>query len=141
MLETMGQAKQWMQMLPGSGKTLTQALTGHHGWGLSLQTKESSVASTVDKLQHSEKVWGSRTLLASFSLPGHQCDGSHPFTLQGQCLMFHLYRAVSILGAEADLDCKIVPPAPLLDCKYPHMASQVEKIFALSIRFRPKVLA
>lgn len=41
MLETMGQAKHWMQMLPGSGKTLTQALTGQQGWGLSLQTEES----------------------------------------------------------------------------------------------------
>lgn len=45
MLETMGQAKHWMQMLPGSGKILTQAPTGQHGWGLSLQTKESGVAS------------------------------------------------------------------------------------------------
>lgn len=129
----MGQAKYWMQMLPGSGKTLTQALTGQHGWGLSLQTKESSVASTVDKLQHSEKIWGSSILLAPFSVPGHNCDGSHAFTLQGQHVMCHLYRAVSILGAEADVDCQIVPAAPLLDCKYPHMASQGEKTFALSI--------
>lgn len=45
MLETMGQAKHWMQMLSGSGKILTQAPTGQHGWGLSLQTKESGVAS------------------------------------------------------------------------------------------------
>lgn len=48
---------------------------------------------------------------------------------------------MSTLGAEADLDCEIVPAAPLLDCKYSYMASQVEKIFAVSIRFRPKVLA
>lgn len=45
MLETVGQAKHWMQMLPGSGKTLTQALTGQHDWGLSLQIEDSSVAS------------------------------------------------------------------------------------------------
>lgn len=55
--------------------------------------------------------------------------------------MCHLYReAVSTLGAEADPDCKNVPAAPLLDCKYSHTASQVEKIFAVGIRFRPKVL-
>lgn len=141
MLETMGQAKHWMQMLPGSGKTLTQALTGQHGRGLSLQTEEGSVASTVDKFQHSAKIWGSSILLAPFSLPGHNCDGSHPFTLQWQRLMCHLCRAVSTLGGEADLYRKTVLAAPLLDCKYPHMASQVENIFAASIRFRSKVLA
>lgn len=49
--------------------------------------------STVDKLQHSEKIWGPSIFLALFSLPGHNCDGSHPFTLQGQCLICDLYRA------------------------------------------------
>lgn len=98
---------------------------------------------TVDELQHIEKIWGSSILLAPFSLRGHNCDGSHPFSLQGQRLMCHplLSQAVSTLGAEADPDCKIVPAAPLLDCKYPHTASQVEKIFAVGIQFRPKVLA
>lgn len=47
MLETMGQAKHWMRMLPGSGKTPTQALTEQGGLGSSLQTEDSSVASLV----------------------------------------------------------------------------------------------
>lgn len=45
MLETMGQAKRGMRMLPGSGKTPAQALTEQGGSGLSLQTEVSSAAS------------------------------------------------------------------------------------------------
>lgn len=44
-LETLSQAKHWMQMLPGPGKTLTQTLTEQGGSGLSLQTRDGSTAS------------------------------------------------------------------------------------------------
>lgn len=140
-LETLSQAKCWTQMLPGSGKTLTQTLTEQGVLGLSLQTRDGSTASLALScgrapaqrenlgLQHLFHHLATAAMACSLS----QCEGIGCVICCNTELCPFLKR---------DRPClKATPATLLLACEYPHRGSQEDKMFAVGAERGPKLLA